>query len=388
MTRPSPFRAELEELSGAGLLRTVRALAPAGGRLVRDRDRELVNLCSNDYLGLANDPRLAAALAGSDAGAGAARLLTGTRPEHVALEADLAAWSGQEAALLFNTGYCANVGVLQALLRPGDAVFSDQLDHASIIDGCRLSRAEVRVYRHGDLDHLAELLAADGPRRRRVLVTESLFGMDGDLALLAALRELADRHDALLMVDEAHALGVLGPSGRGVAADLGVPVDVLVGTLGKAFGCFGAFAAGSADLVALLVNRARTFVFTTAPPPALARTARVALAIAAAAEGDARRTRLAGLCGMLRSGLAALGIPGAASPSQIFPLQVGEPLAALEVADRMRDRGLLVQAIRPPTVPAGTARLRVSLSAAHEPADVERLLGAASDLRSHFRGTR
>ena len=347
--------------------------------MVRLGGRDLVNLCSNDYLGLAADPRVrqaaVEAVARYGAGAGAARLVVGDLDLHHALEARLARMKGTESALLFSSGYHVNAGVVGALVGPGDAVFSDAWNHASIIDGCRLSRAEVHVYPHGDVAGLASLLAASRARRRLV-VTDAVFGMDGDAAPLREIVGLCNRHEAMLYLDEAHSTGVLGESGSGLAEALGVTgeVDVLMGTLGKALGSFGAFVAGSRMLTDWLTSRARTFVFTTALPPASCAAALAALEVL---EGEPeRRARLDALSARMKDGLTALGFPMRRVVAPIFPVVLGEERRALEASRRLRERGFLVKAIRPPTVPPGTSRLRVSLTASHTPEQVDGFLAA------------
>jgi len=341
----------------------------------------LLSFSSNDYLGLASHPEVIAAAAETMAvegfGAGAARLVSGDLPSHRALESDLAAFLGRPAALLFPTGYQANLGAITALAGPADLIVSDAANHASLIDGCRLSKATISVYAHADPDAAARALSRPGPFRRRFLVTESLFSMDGDLAPLAQLARLAETQDAILVVDEAHALGVLGPSGRGLCAATRVSPDVLVGTLGKAFGSAGGFVAGSRTLRDYLVNRARTFIYTTAAPPALAGAARAALRLASGAGGDERRARLRSnqdrLVEHLRGKIAA-------APGPILAVVLGTDGRALEAANHLRQRGLFVPAIRPPTVPEGTARLRVTFSSEHTEEDVDTLAAALAEI--------
>jgi 8-amino-7-oxononanoate synthase len=339
----------------------------------------LLSFCSNDYLGLASHPALAAAAAASALrtgfGASASRLVTGDFPEHRALETALAEHVALPAALLFPTGYQANLGLIPALAGRGDLVLSDAANHASLIDGCRLSRAEVLPYPHLDPAAVDAALRAAGTRhRRRLIVTESVFSMDGDTAPLADLAALAERHQAVLVVDEAHALGVLGPGGGGLCRDIGVVPDALVGTLGKAFGAAGGFVAGSAALVRLLVNRARTFVFTTALPPPVAAAAQAGLAIASSGEGDRRRSLLTGALQDLRASLPPRHRTPGLGP--IVPVILGSDRAATSASGRLREQGIFVQAIRPPTVPEGTARLRLTLSAAHTPSDLRALFDA------------
>ncbi len=351
--------------------------------------RELVNFGSNDYLGLAADPRLAAAVAQAlqreGWGSGASPLITGHAALHARLEERLAAMEGAEAALLFPSGFAANLGAVAALVGGGDVVFSDRNNHASLLDGCRLSRADVRVYPHGDWHALDGLLSRAAGRGRRLIVTDSLFSMDGDLAPLVELIELAARRGAMLLMDEAHATGVFGHRGRGVAEHLGVDervaagVGVRVGTLSKALGCAGGFVAGSRTLVEWLLNRARSYIYSTAAPAATAAAALAALDIVAAE--PQRGVELLARAASLRDALAAQGWDVGRSQSQIIPLLVGSPARALELSARLRDRGLLVPAIRPPTVPEGQSRLRISLTAAHTPEMIEMLLLALRDAR-------
>jgi 8-amino-7-oxononanoate synthase len=326
--------------------------------------REVVSFASNDYLGLTRHPAvLAAAHDALDrwgTGSGAARLVVGSRPVHRELEAEVAVWRRSEAALLFPTGYAANLGVLTTFGGPGVRICSDERNHASIIDGSRLARADVAVYRHGDVDHLDALLAE---AQRAVVVTETVFSMDGDVAPVADLVECCCRRGALLVLDEAHA--VLGPD-----PDLGAVEALRVGTLSKALGAVGGFVAGPRAFVDLLVNRARPFIFTTAPTPADTAAALVALGVVCSPEGDVLRARLRELVARVTAG----------HPSPIVPIVVGDEQAALAASDVLLARGLLVPAIRPPSVPAGTSRLRVALSAAHTDAQVALLVSALAEL--------
>ncbi|GEJ59109.1 8-amino-7-oxononanoate synthase [Anaeromyxobacter diazotrophicus] len=376
----------LAGLSAKGLRRALEPLDGAQGPVVSVGGRALVNLCSNDYLGLAADPRLvAAAVAAAQregAGAGAARLVAGDLPVHGQLERRLASFKHAEAALLFSSGYHANAGIPAALADREDAIFSDRLNHASLIDGCRLSLAKTHRYPHGDVDALARLLRGT-PARRKLVVTDAVFGMDGDAAPLAAIAGLCRDEGAMLYVDEAHATGVLGPTGAGWAEAEGIRPDVLMGTLGKALGSFGAFAAGSANLCEWLTSRARTFIFTTALPPAACGAALAALDVLAA-EPD-RRARVARLAARMKEGLAALGFDVSRVVAPIFPVVLGEEAVALEASRRMRERGFLVRAIRPPTVPAGTSRLRVSLTAGHTEAQVDAFLAALREVVAGLR---
>lgn len=345
---------ELEEVRGADRWRATVAFDGAGvvGTVGA---REVISFASNDYLGLSSHPSVrAAAVAAIErlgSGSGASRLITGTRSLHHELEAALAQWKASERALLFSTGYAANLGVLQVFGAADVTIFSDELNHASIIDGCRLSRARARVFRHNDMEHLQDLLAKTPGRR--IVVTEAVFSMDGDAAPLQSLAELCARHAALLIVDEAHS--VLGTDWL-QDGDGGEGLEYLrVGTLSKTLGSLGGWVAGSAELIDLLVNRARSFIFTTAPTPANAAAALAALAVYRSAEGAALRARLRRLIDLLRPG----------HPSAVLPYILGDNARAIEVARQLLELGVYVPAIRPPTVPVGTARLRVALSAAH-----------------------
>jgi 8-amino-7-oxononanoate synthase len=354
--------AELLALADAGLLRERPPLHRAGG----------VSFCSNDYLGLAWRGK------GAALGAGASRLVSGEHAEHVALERALSRWLRTDATLVFTSGYAANVGALSALAGPADLIVSDELNHASIVDGCRLSRATVRVVPHLNVGAVRAALGA-GSFARRWVVTESYFSMDADSPDLLELRQACDERGAALVVDEAHALGVLGPDGRGLCAAAGVVPDVLVGTFGKALGGGGAFVAGTADLVAWLWNRARSFVFSTGVSPLLAAEVLVALS-EVEARADLRRVTLE-RAEQLRAGLLALGLRPLGH-GHIVPLVLGESAAAVALAERLRPLGFAVQPIRPPSVPAGTARIRLTASAHQRPEDVTSLLRAlASVLR-------
>lgn len=378
---------DLRDLRRRGLYRTRRQLSSSQGVRVRIGDCEYLNFSSNDYLALAADPRLARA-AGRGArrfgcGAGASPLVSGYLPPLRALERSLARWEATEAALVFPSGFAANLALVGSLASQDDAVFSDALNHASLIDGCRLSRARVHVYRHADVNHLDELLRTHGRSvRRRLVVTDSVFSMDGDLAPVAELIDLAERHDALLLLDEAHATGVLGTNGRGLLDTLAGPVDrnrvVAVGTLSKALGSQGGFVCGSRRLRAWLVNRARPYIFSTALAPPAAAAARRAVAIVETE--PQRRRRVLALAAFLRDRLAEVGYPANGSRCQIVPIHIGDPQRATELSARLRERGLLVPMIRPPSVPPGTDRLRVSLTAGHTEEDVERLIAALRHL--------
>jgi 8-amino-7-oxononanoate synthase len=374
----------LDELRNSGLYRRLRLISsPQGPRVTLD-GRPVLLLCSNDYLGLADHPRVRGAAAEAamrwGAGAGASRLISGNMQPHRLLEERLAAFKGYKAALLFGSGYLANVGTIAALAGRGEVVFSDELNHASIIDGCRLSRAETFVYRHGDIEHLTWGLREAGARAS-LIVTDGLFSMDGDVAPLPELAELARRHSCLLMVDEAHATGALGPGGRGsvAAAGLSGEVDIVMGTLGKALGSYGAYVCASRELIELLLNTARTFVFSTAPPPPVAAAGLAALALL---ESHPHRIeRLAANAATLRRALAAEGFALGASESQIVPVSVGDAGRTMELCERALERGVFAQGIRPPTVPEGSSRLRLTAMATHRTAELEqaaKLVGAAA----------
>ncbi len=372
----------LEDLRETGLYRRLRLIdSPQGPRVTLD-GRPVLLLCSNDYLGLADHPQVRAAAAEAamrwGAGAGASRLISGNMQPHRALEERLAAFKGYEAALLFGSGYLANVGTIAALTGRGKVVFSDELNHASIIDGCRLSRAETFVYRHGDVEHLAWGLREAGGRASLV-VSDGLFSMDGDVAPLAELAELARRHGCRLMIDEAHATGALGPGGRGTVAAAGLSgeVDVVVGTLGKALGAYGAYVCASCELTDYLLNAARTFVFSTAPaPPATA----ASLAALELLESQPRRVeRLAENAETLRRGLAAEGLEVGSSRSQIVPVTVGDAPRTMELCEQILERGVFAQGIRPPTVPPGSSRLRFTVLATHRAGELERAAKLVGD---------
>lgn len=379
MSLHNELAAELAEREAAGLRRSRRLLeSPQRARVTVD-GREYVAFCSNDYLGLAADPRLAAAategIARYGVGGGASHLILGHSSAHHALEEALAQFVGLPRALLFSTGYMANMGVVSALTGRGDAIFADRLNHASLNDAALVSRAAFKRYGHNDLDALERLLKTT-PARRRLVVTDAVFSMDGDLAPVAALLELCERHDAYLFIDDAHGFGVLGESGRGTLAHFGLVSDriIYMATLGKAAGVAGAFVAGDETLIETLIQNARTYIYTTATPPLLAHALLSSLQIIAAEEW--RRERLRALIAQLRDGLGAAPWTLMVSETPIQPLLVGGNDEALALSAKLAAAGLLVPAIRPPTVPAGTARLRISLSAGHETADVARLVDA------------
>src|SRR5471030_174595 len=371
-------RAELEALREQGLLRRLEPLRGAPGVEIELRPGErLLNFSSNDYLGLAGDPRVAQALANGarewGAGAAASRLVCGDFAPHHKLESALTSFEGAEAAVLFGSGYSANCGLFPAFVERADLIVSDALNHASIIDGCRLSRARIEVYPHGDVEAASRLLAQ--PARRKLLVSDAIFSMDGDRAPLKALAEACTRHGAMLVVDEAHASGLVGPRGAGLSAELGVAPDLRLTTLSKALGVFGAAVSGTRAACDLLVNRSRSLLFSTGLPPALACAALESLRIAAGPEGDERRARLWSNIRRFAAGLRSFGLP-AREESAIFPVVLGSPERAVAAAARLRELGVLAKAIRPPTVAAGTSRLRFALSSAHGDAHVDTALNA------------
>ncbi len=374
----------LEELRERGLYRRLRLIEGAQGPTVTLDGRPVLLLCSNNYLGLADRPEVREAAAEAalrwGAGSGASRLISGNMEPHRQLERRLATFKGYESSLLFGSGYLANTGTIAALAGRGEVVFSDQLNHASIVDGCRLSQAETIVYRHGDVEHLGWCLRRAG-ERAALVVTDGVFSMDGDVAPLPELLELARRHGARLMVDEAHATGAVGPGGRGsvAAAGLNGEVDVVVGTLGKALGSYGAYVCTDAATVELLLNCARPFIFSTAPPPAAAGAALAALEILEAEPELVER--LQANAGTLRAALVAEGLDVGASETQVVPVEVGEAEATMALCEGALRRGVFAQGIRPPTVPEGSCRLRFTAMATHRPGeltDAARAVGAAA----------
>lgn len=387
--RMSQIERHLAELEQLGLSRRMRVISgPQGPHVLLD-GKPVLLLCSNNYLGLADHPRVRESAAEAatrwGVGAGASRLVSGTMTIHQRLEQRLADFEGSEACLLFGSGYLANLGTIGALAGPGDTIFSDELNHASIIDGCRASRAEIVVYRHLDCEHLERCLcdvATDArrgkhPARRRLIVTDSVFSMDGDVAPLAQIVELAHAHGARVVVDEAHATGALGPGGRGAVAEAGLQgkVDVLVGTLGKALGSYGAYVCASKEMVRYLINTARPLIFSTAPSPPSVAGALAALELLEQEPGEVSRLHAAARA--LRGALADEGFDVEASDMHIVPLVVGDSESTVRLCEAALKRGVFAQAIRPPTVPPGTARLRLTTMASHT---VEELREAAKTL--------
>jgi glycine C-acetyltransferase/8-amino-7-oxononanoate synthase len=378
------IEARLNELRSLGLQRRTRLVSgPQGPHVLLD-GKPVLLLCSNNYLGLADHPAVREAAADAamrwGVGAGASRLVSGTMTIHRRLEERLAGFKRREAALVFGSGYLANAGSVAALARPGDVIFSDELNHASIIDGCRLSRAEVFVYDHCDTEHLEwGIVQAEG--RGALIVTESVFSMDGDVAPLQEVVEIAQRHRLRTLVDEAHATGALGPEGRGALAEAGLEdqVDLIVGTLGKALGSYGAFVACDRSMVRYLVNAARTFIFSTALPPPAVAAALAALSLLA--ERPHRVEKLLTNAAALKESLAREGFDVAGCRTHIVPLVIGAPEQAMRTCESALSRGVFAQAIRPPTVPPMTSRLRLTVMATHREAELRaaaRTLGAAA----------
>ncbi|HDS15694.1 MAG TPA: 8-amino-7-oxononanoate synthase [Proteobacteria bacterium] len=384
--------AELESLAAAGRRRFLRTIDGPQQAHIMLAGRPVLLLCSNNYLALASHPRLKAgaqrATELDGASAGASRLISGTMRLHQELEEALAGFKKVPRALLFNSGYAANLALLTTFAEAGDVIFSDALNHASIVDGCRLSRARLAVYRHNDLDHLEELLRREGaPCRRRLIVTDSVFSMDGDLADLPGIAELGRRYDALVMVDDAHATGVLGTRGRGSAEHFGLDscaLDLQMGTLGKALGSCGAYVAGAAPLIDYLINKARSFIYTTALPPAVLGASLAALEVLD--EEPWRVTRLRELAAYLRRGLTTLGIVLRNDPTPIIPVPVGDPRRTMDLSNWFLERGVFIQGIRPPTVASGQSLLRVTVSADLEFSDLDLVLELFAERRRDFQG--
>lgn len=389
------LNARLAAIREAGLWRELRRVDSPQGTRIRIGGRELLNFSSNDYLGIANHLALIEAAQRATrnlgAGSGASRLICGSLAPHHELEETLAAFKGTEAALVFSTGYAAAVGTITALIDKNDVIVVDKLVHACCVDAARLSGAKLRVFAHNDLDDLESILkwASSRPRTtqhapRILIVTESVFSMDGDLAPLREIIELKDRFGAWLMLDEAHATGLFGEGRRGLAEAFGLTdrVEVQMGTLGKALGASGGYIAGSRALVDLLINRARSFIFSTAPVPAASAAAKAGVELVAGVEGAERCQRVWALVDLLKNALTYAGWPPGLVQSPILPLMVGDEAAAVNLATALRDEGLLVPAIRYPTVARGGARLRVTVSAAHERSDLDQLAGVLATRRT------
>jgi len=372
------WQCELKELDVHGMRRTLRTVDGQGPRALVD-GREVLLLCSNNYLGLAGHPALLEAAVAATwrygAGSGASRLVSGTLPPHAQLEERLAAFKGTEAALLFNSGYAANTGILQGLFGPDDVIFSDELNHASLIDGCRLSRARTVVYPHCDHRALERLMVTEAAQRkgRWLIVTDGVFSMDGDMAPLPALCELKERFDALLMVDDAHGTGVLGVGGRGTGEELGClgRIDLHMGTLGKALGCAGAYLAAPRPVIDTLINRSRSFIFSTSLPPATPAAALAAIDLVESSEGARLRSNLRHNRELFAERLRKAGLDLLTSATQIVPILIGEPAPTMDITSRLLATGIFLQGIRPPTVPEGTCRLRATVMATHDPGELE-----------------
>src|SRR5918996_3946957 len=375
---------ELQAIKDSSLYRRLRRVENEQGPTLMLDGREVINFSSNNYLGIANHPALAEAAKKAidryGCGSGASRLISGNMTLHEELENRIAAFKGTEAALVFNSGFQANIGILSTLTGENDAIFSDALNHASIIDGCRLSRAKTVVYAHGHLDQLESRLKQVDTARRKLVVTESIFSMDGDEAPLAGIVDLAEKYGAMVMVDEAHATGIFGTNGAGVVAKLGLGdrVAIQMGTLGKALGGFGAYVAGSRDLRELLINRCRSFIFTTSLPPAIMAMAMAAIDLVQ--QEPERREALWNNCRMLQAGLRKLGFSVGSGESPILPLVIGDAGKCMQFSERLLEEGIFAQGIRPPTVPPGTSRLRITLMSTHTREHIDRALKAFRDI--------
>lgn len=369
------FKQELSKLEKQHLLRRLMIIESCNGPRITVGGRSMLLMCSNDYLGLSRHPALkkAAAIAMEryGFGSGASRLISGTSALHVELESRIAAFKGTESALLFNSGYAANTGIIPSIAGEGDVILSDSLNHASIVDGCRLSRAKVIAYPHKDVDRLESVLKKNRTMKRTLIVTDGVFSMDGDIAPLPELVMLAEKYGALLMVDDAHATGVIGKTGRGTSEHFGLSgrVHIQMGTLGKALGSFGAYAAGNTDLIDYLRNRARSFIYSTALPPAVCAASLAAFNVVEG-ESGLRKTLWENRDRFVL-GLAAIGIVPGSSETPIVPVMLGESEKALKAAAKLFEYGLYAAAVRPPSVPEGAARIRVTLTAAHSSDDID-----------------
>lgn len=380
------FFEEIEGLRMEGLYRQMRLIGGAQENRVMLEGREMVLLCSNNYLGLANHPLLKEAAIRAveryGTGSGASRLVSGNMELHEVLEHRVAEFKGTAAALVFNSGYAANTGIIPAIVGRGDILFSDRLNHASILDGALLSRAKLVRYPHNDMVALRKLISETGSSGRRLIVTDGVFSMDGDLAPLRELVALKEEFNALLMVDDAHATGILGATGRGTAEKCGVMsrVDIHMGTLGKALGSFGAYAAGSREIIDYLINRSRSFIFSTSLPPAVLAASIAALDVVDSEEGAELRVKLANNTASFRTALHNAGFDTMGSETQIIPVFVGGTKEVMEFSQLLLDRGVFVQGIRPPTVPAGSCRLRCTIMATHEERDLSQAVTALTSV--------
>lgn len=379
------FESELSQLEQQHLLRRLKPVQSYDGPRVTINGKSMLLMCSNDYLGLANHHALSEAACEAmkryGFGSGASRLVSGSSTMHHELERRLALFKGTEAALVFNSGYAANTGIIPAIVGAGDVILSDSMNHASIVDGCRLGKATVQVYRHKDTAHVEEILKASFHYRRKLIITDGVFSMDGDIAPLPVLVSLAEKYGAILMLDDAHATGVLGKTGRGTMEHFGLSkgVHIQMGTLGKALGSFGAYAAGEQELIDLLINRARSFIYSTALPPAVCAASIAALDIVK--NDPDRRARLWRNCKRFVAGLKTLGIAAGESETPIVPIVIGDSARALNVAEKLFECGMYAIAIRPPTVPEGTARIRMTVMATHTDQDIDFALDALARLK-------
>jgi 8-amino-7-oxononanoate synthase len=371
------FKQHLEKLKKKGLYRNLRVIHGEQGPWVELEGQKVLNLSSNNYLGMASHPRLkdasTRATQSHGCGSGASRLICGTLDLHEILEKRLAKFMKTEAALVFNSGYAANVGIISSVVGKGDVVFSDEFNHASIVDGCCLSRAEVVIFPHNDIHVLEKMISStfrQNPDRRRLIVVDGVFSVDGDLAPLPELVRLANRYGALLMVDEAHATGTIGSGGRGALSHFGVEgrVDIIMGTLGKALGTFGAFTAGSTDLIDYLINSSRSLIFSTALPPSVLSSTLAALDVLE--ENPSLVAKVQENADYMREGLKALGYDVLSSDTPILPVMIGEAALAAAFSELLLKEGILAVALRPPTVPEGTSRLRVTVMATHTREDL------------------
>jgi 8-amino-7-oxononanoate synthase len=379
------FKQELSQLEKQHLLRRLMVIESYDGPRITVSGRSLLLMCSNDYLGLSGHPALREAAAKAmkryGFGSGASRLISGTSALHVELESRIAAFKGTESALLFNSGYAANTGIIPAIAGEGDVILSDSLNHASIIDGCRLSRANIVVYPHKDVDRLESALKKNRNAKRTLIVTDGVFSMDGDIAPLPELLLLAEKYGAILMVDDAHATGVVGKTGRGTAEHFGLAgrVHIQMGTLGKALGSFGAYAAGNRELIEYLINSARSFIYSTSLPPAVCAASLAAFDVVER-EPELRETLWKNRDRFVH-GLAALGVVPGSSETPIVPVMLGESEKALKAADKLFEYGLYATAVRPPSVPEGAARIRVTVTAAHSSDDIDTAVALFGRLR-------
>lgn len=369
---------ELAALERQGLRRRLRDMTGAQGRKIILDGKEVLNFCSNNYLGLADDPRLREAavdcIQKEGIGSGASRLICGNMAAHRELETTIARFKGAESCLTFSTGYMANVGIISSIFGRNDMIFCDRLNHASIIDGIILSQARFKRYPHNDMEALEGILRSATGFRRRGIITDSIFSMDGDIAPLDKITELAREYDCLVMIDEAHALGVMGKNGKGLAEHFGVEdrIDIQMGTLSKAAGSFGAYCCGSKELIEFLVNKARSFIYTTALPPAVAASARKAIEIIR--DDPALRQKLWANTEYFKKAIVTMGFSTLFSQTPIIPIVVGESAVAVEFSRRLLEQGIFVSAIRPPTVPQNTARLRLTVMATHTRGDLDYVL--------------